>query len=182
MKGLRTFMLAVNKTNIFVGKMMVWVTLMAVAIITFEVVMRYLFNMPTNWGHEAMTLLFAIYYCVAAGYAHYYRAHVRVDVIYSTRSPRTKAYLDIISSFFFFLFNILFIYTCWNFYWASQTYNAGAKIFGIEILGELSFTDWQPPYYPVKFMMFLGGVLLFFQGIVWLIRDIHFAVTGREFE
>lgn len=109
MKGLRTFMMAVNKTNIFVGKMMVIVTLMAVAIITFEVVMRYLFNMPTNWGHESMTLLFAIYYCVAAGYAHYYRAHVRVDVFYSSRSPRTRAYLDIVSSFFFLTF-FLFIH------------------------------------------------------------------------
>jgi TRAP-type mannitol/chloroaromatic compound transport system permease small subunit len=93
---------------------------------------------------------------------------------------RTRAYLDLISSVFFFLFTIVFIYTCWNFYWASQTYNAGAKIFGIEILGELSFTDWQPPYYAVKFMMPFGGFLLLLQGIVWLIRDIHMAVTGRE--
>ena len=44
----------------------------------------------------------------------------------------------------------------------------------------MSFTDWAPPYYPVKFMMPLGGFLLFLQGIVWLIRDIHMAATGRE--
>jgi TRAP-type mannitol/chloroaromatic compound transport system permease small subunit len=180
MNGLKKFMMAVNKTNIFVGKLMVGVTLLAVFIITFEVVMRYVFNRPTNWGHESMTLLFAIFYCAAAGYAHYYRAHVRVDVFYSTRSERTKAYLDLISSVFFFLFTITFIYTSWNFYWASQTYTAGAKIFGIEIPGEMSFTDWQPPYYPIKFMMPFGGFLLFLQGIVWLIRDIHMAVTGRE--
>ena len=38
MGGLKTFMMAVNKTNIFVGKMMVGVTLLAVFVITFEVV------------------------------------------------------------------------------------------------------------------------------------------------
>lgn len=179
MGGLNKFMIAVNKTNIFVGKLMVGVTLLCVAVITFEVVLRYIFNRPTNWGHETMTLLFAIFYCAAAGYTHYYRAHVRVDVFYSTRSERTRAYLDLVTCVFFFLFTIVFTYTSWNFYWSSQTMTGGGTVFGIEVIGELSFTDWAPPYYPVKFMMPFGGFLLFLQGIVWLIRDIHMAVTGR---
>ena len=57
---------------------------------------------------------------------------------------------------------------------------AGTKVFGIDIPGEMSFTDWQAPYYPIKFMMPFGGFLLLLQGIVWLIRDIHMAATGRE--
>jgi TRAP-type mannitol/chloroaromatic compound transport system permease small subunit len=32
----------------------------------------------------------------------------------------------------------------------------------------------------VKFMMPLGGLLLLLQGVVWLIRDIHMAATGRQ--
>jgi TRAP-type mannitol/chloroaromatic compound transport system permease small subunit len=180
MNGLRKFMTAVDKINIFVGKMMVGVTLFAVLVITFEVVMRYLFNLPTNWGHETMILMFAVFYCAAAGYCHYYRAHVRVDVIYASRTPRTKAIMDIITSVFFFMFVGVFTYTSWNFYWSSQTMAAGAKVFGIDVPGELSFTDWAPPYYPVKFMMPLGGFLLLLQGVVWLIRDIHLVATGRE--
>jgi TRAP-type mannitol/chloroaromatic compound transport system permease small subunit len=180
MNGLKKFMTAVNKTNIFVGKVMVGVTLLAVAVITFEVTLRYIFNRPTNWGHETMTLLFAVFYCAAAGYAHYYRAHVRVDVFYSTRSVRTRAYLDLATAGFFFLFTCVFIYTSWSFYWSSQMMHGGGTVFGIEIIGEQSFTDWAPPYYPVKFMMPFGGFLLLLQGIVWLIRDIHMAVTGRE--
>ena len=57
---------------------------------------------------------------------------------------------------------------------------AGSKVFGFVVPGEASFTDWAPPYYPVKFMMPFGGVLLLLQGVVWLIRDIHMAATGRE--
>ena len=87
---------------IFVG-----VTLLAVIVITFEVFMRYVFGLPTNWGHETMTLLFGIQYMMAAGYAHYHRAHVRVDVFYSTRKLRTKAYLDLFTSVFYFIFNYL---------------------------------------------------------------------------
>ena len=80
-------MMAVEKTNLFVGKMMAYVSLVCVVVISFEVIMRYVFGMPTNWGHELMYSLFAMYYVMVVGVAHYWRAHVRVDVIYATRSP-----------------------------------------------------------------------------------------------
>jgi TRAP-type mannitol/chloroaromatic compound transport system permease small subunit len=179
MDGLRKFMTAVSKTNVFVGKLMVGVLLLAVAVITFEVTMRYCFNRPTNWGHETMTLLFAMFYCAGAGYTHYFRAHVRVDVFFATRSERTKAFLDLFNAVFFFLFAAVFVYTSWTFYWSSQTMMGGAKILGFEVPGELSFTDWQPPYYPIKFMMPFGGALMLLQGVVWFIQDAHMAVTGR---
>jgi TRAP-type mannitol/chloroaromatic compound transport system permease small subunit len=180
MKMLRKFMIAVEKINIFIGKLMVGVTLLAVTVITFEVVMRYVFNLPTNWGHETMTLLFAIQYAFVAGYCHYHRAHVRVDVFYSTRTQRTRAILDLFTSIFFFIFTGVLLYTCWTFYWSSQTMLGGGKIFGIEVPGELSLTDWAPPLYPVKFMMPFGALMLLLQGIVWFIRDLHLAITGRE--
>jgi TRAP-type mannitol/chloroaromatic compound transport system permease small subunit len=180
MNKLKTFMMAVDKTNIFIGKMMVGVTLLAVVVISFEVTMRYVFGAPTNWGHELMTLLFAIFYVAAGGYAHYYRAHVRVDVFYATRSERTRAILDIITAAPFFLFTIVLFYTSLQFYWSSQTMEAGAEIFGLRVPGERSFTDWGPAYYPIKFMMPFGALMLILQGIVWLIRDIHLVATGRR--
>ena len=145
MKRLRKFMIAIEKTNIFIGKMMVGVTLAAVTVITFEVVMRYVFDKPTNWGHETMTILFAIQYMFVAGYCHYHRAHVRVDVFYSTRSRRTRAFLDLFTSIFFFLFNGVLFWTCWTFYWSSQTMLGGGTFLGIRVPGELSLTDWAPP-------------------------------------
>ncbi len=181
MNGLRTFINAVNKTNVFMGKLMVGVTIFAVFVITFEVVMRYLFGMPTNWGHETMILMFAIFYCAAAGYCHYYRAHVRVDVIYASRSPRTKAILDIITSVFFFTVRrCLHLHELEFLLEFPDHAGRGKGFWDIDVPGEVSFTDWAPPYYPVKFMMPLGGFLLLLQGIVWLIRDIHMVATGRE--
>ena len=182
MDKLRTFMMAVEKTNIFVGKMMAYVSLVCVAVISFEVFMRYAFNLPTNWGHELMYSLFAMYYVTVVGAVHYWRAHVRVDVIYANRSRRTQAIMDLFSGVLFYLFVLVYIYTSWNFYWSSQMMNAGNTFLGIEIVGEASFTDWAPPLYPIKFLMPFGGVLLLLQGIVWTIRDAHMALTGREFK
>ena len=180
MDKLQTFMMAVEKTNVFVGKLMAYVSLLCVAVISFEVIMRYIFNMPTNWGHELMFTLFAMYYVMIGGTAHFYRAHVRVDIFYATRTRRTQAIMDLLTSPFFFIFVLVYIYTSWNFYWSSQMMSAGNTIFGFELIGENSFTDWAPPLYPVKFLMPLGGVLLLLQGVVWTIRDIHAAFTGRE--
>jgi len=181
MDKLRTFMMAVEKTNVFVGKMMAYVSLICVAVISFEVIMRYFFGMPTNWGHETMLTLFAMYYVMIGGTAHFYRAHVRVDVVYASRTRRTQAIIDLITAPLFYLLVLVYIYTSWNFYWSSQMMNAGNTFLGIEIIGENSFTDWAPPLYPVKFLMPFGGVLLLLQCIVWTIRDVYTARTGREF-
>ena len=58
--------------------------------------------------------------------------------------------------------------------------HGGGTFLGITLPGELSLTDWAPPFYPVKFMMPLGALMLLLQGIVWWIRDLHVAITGRE--
>ncbi len=178
MKLLDKFMMAVDKTNIFIGKVNVLIVLLAVVVITFEVVMRYVFSRPTNWAHELMTDLFGMMYLLAGGYAHYHKAHVRVDVIYASRSPRTKAIFDICTSSLFFVCTGVMLYTFWTFYWSSQTMHGGGTLFGVEIPGELSLTDWAPPYYPVKFMMPLGALMLVLQGVVWLIRDIRTLAHG----
>jgi TRAP-type mannitol/chloroaromatic compound transport system permease small subunit len=180
MNRLKKFMIAVDKVNMFTGKVMAYVLVLCIFIITYEVIMRYLFNRPTIWAHESMTLMFAILYVILGGYCHYYRAHVRVDVFYSSRSPRAQAILDLFTSVFFFIFATAYTYTSWKFYWSSQTMLGGGKVFGIDVPGELSFTDWGPPLYCVKFMMPLAGVMLLLQGINWFIRDLHMAIKGRE--
>jgi TRAP-type mannitol/chloroaromatic compound transport system permease small subunit len=60
--------------------------------------------------------------------------------------------------------------TGWFFYWDSQK------------MWEVSFTDWGPPLYPVKFTVFLGSLLLLLQGVANFIRDFYFAATGSELE
>ena len=56
----------------------------------------------------------------------------------------------------------------------------GGTLFGVELSGEASLTDWAPPIYPVKLMMPLGALMVLMQGVVWLIRDLHMALTGEE--
>lgn len=177
---LKKFMIGVDKVNQFVGKIMAYLLLAAILVIAYEVVMRYLFNKPTIWAHESMTLMFAILYIMLGGYCHAFHGHVRVDVFYSFLSVRARATLNLFTSIFFFLFATTFTYTCFTFYWSSQTMMGGGKLFGQYIPGEMSFSDWGPPLFCIKFMMPLAGVLLLLQGINWFLRDLHIAITGGK--
>ena len=180
MNVIKKIMHAIEKTNLFMGKLMVIILLLAVCSITLEVTMRFVFNKPTNWGHEFMTLMFAILYVFVAGYCHYHRAHVRVDILYINCSKRVRAWLDLFSGIFAYIFMIVLFWTSINFYWSSQNMIAGDAFFGIPLLGERSQTDWAPSYYPIKFMLVAGSFMLILQQLCWTVRDIYFAYTGRD--
>jgi TRAP-type mannitol/chloroaromatic compound transport system permease small subunit len=168
MERLKKILRAIDKTSLVSGRILAYSTVLAVSIITYEVVMRYVFNRPTNWGHESMTLIFGMQYILSGAYAHCVKAHVRVDVVYQALSPQNKAWMDVLTSLLFFLYIGVMTYTGWFFYWDSQ------------VMWELSFTDWAPPLYPVKFTVFLGCFLLLLQGFANFVRDLHVAATGRE--
>lgn len=162
------FTTAVDKVSGFSGRYVAYWALIAPFIFTYEVLVRYAFNSPTNWAHESMTLMFGMQYLVAGAYALRECGHVRVDILYSRAKPLNRAALDLVTSVFFFIFTIALLSTGWNFF--SQSVS-DAYIIGSSYANETSFTEWAIQFYPVKFMMFLGAVLLLLQGIGQLIRD-----------
>ena len=150
----------VSRINGFVGELVAWWSVLAVFVYYYEVIARYVFNSPTNWAHEAMFLMFGMQYLLAGGYVLREGAHVRVDVFYNRLSKRGKALVDIVTSVFFFIFALTLIWTGWTFFMDSWRVN------------EVSFTEWAVQYWPIKFALPLGGVLLLLQGLAQLLKDI----------
>jgi TRAP-type mannitol/chloroaromatic compound transport system permease small subunit len=161
----------VDKLSLFVGVFVAYWTIIAVFVYFYEVVVRYVFNSPTNWAHESMFLMFGMQYVLAGAYAYHHDAHVRVDLFYAKASPRWKAALDILTSFFFCIFILAFLFTAWTFFSSSMDRND--FFFARGYFNEVSFTEWAVAYYPVKFTLVLGGVFLLLQGISRLIKDIE---------
>ncbi|CAM3870107.1 TRAP transporter large permease subunit [Vreelandella rituensis] len=154
----------------FFGRYVAYWSLIAPFVFAYEVLMRYAFNSPTNWAHESMTLMFGMQYLLAGAFALREGGHVRVDILYSRAKPLNKTALDLLTSVFFFIFTIALLTTGWKFF--SQSVS-DAYFFGSSYSNEVSFTEWAVQYYPVKFMLFFGGLLLLLQGIAQLIRDIQ---------
>jgi TRAP-type mannitol/chloroaromatic compound transport system permease small subunit len=154
----------IGRINGFTGEFVAYWSMLAVFVYYYEVIARYVFNSPTNWAHESMFLMFGMQYLLAGGYTLREGSHVRVDVIYTQLSERTKAIMDLITSVFFFIFTITLLVTGWIFF--HDAYD----------IKEVSFTEWGIQYYPIKFALPLGAALIMLQGIAILLKDIHFVL------
>lgn len=146
-----------EKSGVFVA---FW-TVNAVVIYFYEVVMRYLFNMPTIWVHEASYLLFGMQYLMAGAFALLHGAHVRVDILYVKLPPRGRVGMDIYTSIFFFIFALALLGTSWQFFMDSYG------------MAETTVETWGIQYWPVKGLMLFGSVLLLLAGVSKLIKDIR---------
>ena len=152
---------AIDRLSLYCGEFASYWAVIAVFVYYYEVIARYVFNSPTNWAHEGMFLMFGMQYLIAGAYAMLTESHVRVDVFYAPLSARGKAVVDLLTSVFFFIFAGTLLATSWIFaYQATQ-------------VGEISFTEWAIAYWPFKWAMVLGGLLLVLQGISKLAQDLR---------
>jgi TRAP-type mannitol/chloroaromatic compound transport system permease small subunit len=150
-----------------VGHFVCYWSIIAVFVYYYEVLARYVFNSPTNWAHEAMFLMFGMQYLISGGFTLREDGHVRVDVIYLLLPTRAKAVVDILTSFFFFLFAGALLWTGWNFMMDSVS------------VWEVSFTEWAIQYWPVKSTMAIGAFLILLQGVAKLTKDV-LILAGKE--
>ena len=155
----------ISRFNGLAGEFVAYWSVIAVFVYYYEVIARYVFNSPTNWAHEAMFLMFGMQYLIAGGFVLREGGHVRVDVLYSQLPKRGKAIVDIFTSVFFFIFMVTLLVTGWTFFRDSYE------------VGEVSFTEWAIHYWPAKLALSVGAVLLLFQGIAQLIKDVAVAIN-----
>ena len=81
----------ISRINGFAGEFVAYWSVIAVFVYYYEVIARYVFNSPTNWAHESMFLMFGMQYLIAGGFVLREGGHVRVDVLYTNLSLRTRA-------------------------------------------------------------------------------------------
>lgn len=139
-----------------------------VAFVVYEIIMRFVFNAPSIWSNEATVYLSALGYLLGGAYSLYYKAHVRVDILYLKFSPRVRAMLDVITFFFTLIYMGSLIWFGSTYAWES-----------IKIL-EKTGSPWNPPIYPLKIAIPSGAFLLLLQSIANFIRDLHFAIKGHK--
>jgi len=157
----------IDNVNEWVGKVVSFFTLAIIAVITYEVVMRYLLVKSQSWAPEMSTFLFGGLFLLGGGYGYLYGGHVNLDLLYIRFSPRGKAILDLITSIFVFLFLGVLIWKGWLMAWDSL------------IILETSGSAFAPPLFPIKLAIPIGGSLFMLQVIVKLIRNLYIA-TGRS--
>ena len=91
---LRGFCRLVDAVSEYTARVAIWGVLALVFILTWEVLLRSLFNMPTIWAHESTQYFFGFYFALGGGYCLKMGGMVRVDTVIRLFRPRTRAVIE----------------------------------------------------------------------------------------
>lgn len=169
METLRRITRIIDSISDWVGRIGSWSVIVLMLLVVFEVISRRLFNSPTIWTFETITMIFGFHFMIVAAYALLHKSIVSVDLLYQRLSPKKQAILDLITyAVFFFpfvlgLFYIGIVYAATS--WASR---------------EVSSSLFAPPLYPIKTVIPVVFALLALQGISEVLKRIITLVTGEK--
>ncbi|WP_299359752.1 TRAP transporter small permease subunit [uncultured Paracoccus sp.] len=150
------------------GKSFGWLVLLMTLGMSYEVIVRYLFNSPTPWAYELSFIMYGSLFMVGGAYTLSRGGHVRGDFIYRMWPVRVQGTIDLVLYVIFFFPGITaLIFAGWKYAARSVGY------------GEVSASSPAGiPIYQFKSILVLAGILLFIQGIAQVFRSIIAIRTG----
>jgi TRAP-type mannitol/chloroaromatic compound transport system permease small subunit len=155
--------------GIWSGKAVAWLILPMVLGLSYEVIMRYMFNAPTAWAYDLTFILYGTLFMTAAAFTLQRKGHIRTDMFYGNWSVRTQGTVDTVCYVLFFFPGLLaFFYVGWEFF--EKSWEQGERIVT---------STWMPIIWPFKFVLPLSTFLLLVQGIAELMRSVHAARKGE---
>jgi TRAP-type mannitol/chloroaromatic compound transport system permease small subunit len=86
----------IDRLNLLIGKVIMWLVMGAVVISAGNAILRKAFNIGSNAWLEIQWYLFAGVFMLGVGYVMLKNGHVRIDFISSKLSKRTNAIIDAI--------------------------------------------------------------------------------------
>ncbi len=144
-----------------IGKTLAWLILAAVIVSAVNAVIRKLFDVSSNSWLELQWVLFGAVFLIVASWTLLENEHIRIDIVNSMFTQRTRNIIDIVGHAFFLLpLTIIMIITSYPFVMKSV------------LLNEQSMNAGGLPQWPAKMLVLIGFTLLFFQAISELIKRI----------
>lgn len=151
-----------DSVSAWFGKTFGWLIILMTFGMSYEVLVRYMFNAPTPWSLDVSFIMYGTMFMMGGAYTLSRGGHVRGDFVYRTWKPRTQAMVDLVLYIIFFFPGILaLVLTGWKYAARSWSYtevsvNSPAGI----------------PIYQFKSVIVAAGILLIIQGIAQVFRCI----------
>lgn len=174
------FLLAISRSidgaTTMLGRVAWWSSLVLVLIGVQNVVARYGYQwirrvfsdevaaaLSNNTYLELQTLLYNVIFLLGAAYVFRVDAHVRVDILFTRYTARTRAWIDILGTLFF-----LFPFA-WMGIFFTETYVARSWS-----QLEISPNPGGLARYPIKTLIVVAFALLIVQGLSQIIKHVAF--------
>lgn len=159
----------IDQISTQVGHLFSWSIILLTAAMTYEVIVRYVFNAPTTWAFDASYMLYGLLFMTAGAYTLARNGHVRGDFIYRAWPPRRQAGMDLALYILFFFPGILaFIYAGFGFARMSWIMNEHS-----------SASPSGPPVYHFKTLIPITGALMLIQGLAETLRCVMCLRSGE---
>lgn len=170
MKTLAWISAALDAVNEAVGRTAWWLALALLLVQFTVVVLRYAFGTSFIVMQESVVYIHAALFMLGAGYTLLHDGHVRVDVFYSTASPRTRAWVDLVGCIVAVLpFCLLVIVGSWRYV---------SNSWGI-LEGPLNYGGIRAVYL-LKTLIPVFGALLLLQAISVMLRAVLVLRGARD--
>lgn len=150
------------------GKTFSWLVILMTFGMSYEVMVRYLFNAPTPWALDMSFMMYGTLFMIGGAYTLSRGGHVRGDFLYRTWEPRRQALVDLILYVLFFFPGMLaLVFAGWKYASRSWSY------------GEVSVNSPAGvPIYQFKTVIVVAGILMIIQGIAQMMRCIQCMKTN----
>jgi len=162
----------IHRIDIFsksIGHAFAWCVLVLTAGTCYEVFMRYFLNNPTNWAFDMSYMMYGALFMMSGAYAVSRNSHVRGDFIYRKWTPQTQARVDL-TLFIIFYFPAVF----------AMVYTGAAYSFeSTRILESSVNSPAGVPVWPLKLLIFVGGLTLLIAGVAEVMRCLVCMRTGK---
>lgn len=161
MKGLLGVAFAIDRLNVFVGRVACWAIFVAIIISAVNAVVRKAFGVSSNAWLELQWYLFGAVFMLCAPWALQLNEHIRIDIVASKLPRRVTNVIEVFCHVFFLMvFCGLMVWLCIPFVLnslasAEASVNAGGLIL-----------------WPAKAIILVGFLLIFLQGVAELIKRI----------
>lgn len=151
---LRPAQRVLSRVNAVVGWLSAITVVAAGFVLTYEVFVRYIYKVATDWQDELSVFLLVGATFMSASYVQSYRGHVAIDAMKEILPPA----VDRLRAIFADAASLLF---CAFFSWKSWTlwYEAWDE-------GQVTFSSWAPPLWIPYSLMAFGMTLLTVQILV----------------
>lgn len=151
---------AIDYISLGISRVGMFLVAVIVAIMFYEVVMRYFFEKPTLWVNEMSLWIGGFVYLLASLYVLQQRGHIRITLLYDAVPRSVQRIFDVISTVCIVIFAAMTIHGGYR--------EAVAKYERWETFG----TAWDPPIpATMKPAIMIVSALIIAQAISNLIRD-----------
>lgn len=161
MSGLLSFSRAIDTINEQIGKIVAWFVIAAVVVSAGNAFMRYGLNWSSNAYLELQWYLFGFVFLFGAAWTFKTNEHVRIDILSSTFSKRTRDWIDVVCHVIF-LMPFVFLHV----YFAIPSFLSSFRA------NEVSTNAGGLLVWPARLIIIIGFTMLLFQGVSELIKRI----------